>query len=132
MRLTTTVESGDTGCAGAAAAQFRDLESIGSDASSRVVTVQELVASKRDAILEIAHRHGAQDVRVFGSVARGEATENSDVDLLVQAPGPTSPWFPAGLVEELEALIGRRVQVVTEPSLNWLLRRRILREARPL
>lgn len=55
-----------------------------------------------------------------------------DIDLLVETAGETSPWFPAGLVEELEELLGRRVDVVTTNGLYWLLRRRILREARPL
>jgi predicted nucleotidyltransferase len=86
----------------------------------------------RDEILRIAERHGARDVRVFGSVARGEATENSDIDLLVSAAEETSPWFPAALVAELERLLGRKVDVVTEDGLYWLLRRRILQEARPL
>jgi predicted nucleotidyltransferase len=82
--------------------------------------------------LDRAHRHGARNVRLFGSVVRGEATENSDIDFLVDAGEKTSPWFPAGLIDELETLLGRRVDVVTEDSLHWLLRRRILKEARPL
>ncbi len=65
-------------------------------------------------------------------IARGEATEESDIDLLVEAGEETSPWFPAGLVEELEELLGRRVDVLTDDGLYWQLRRRILREARPL
>ena len=94
--------------------------------------IQELLQAKRVEILRIAERHGARNVRIFGSVATGEATEASDVDLLVATPGPTSPWFPAGLIEELGALLGRKVDVVTEDSLYWLLRRRILKQARPL
>ena len=97
-----------------------------------VMTTTEIVQAKRDEILRIAARHGVRDVRVFGSVARGEATENSDIDLLVSAGEETSPWFPAALVAELERALGRRVDVVTEDGLYWLLRRRILREARPL
>jgi hypothetical protein len=77
-------------------------------------------------------RHGAQNVRVFGSVARGDATADSDVDLLVSTSDNTSPWFPAGLVVDLEDLLGCRVQVVTEDGLSWLLKRRILGEAVPL
>jgi predicted nucleotidyltransferase len=96
------------------------------------VSIQEVLQAKRDEILRIAARHGARNVRVFGSSATGEATETSDVDLLVATPGPTSPWFPAGLVEELEALLGRKVDIVTEDGLYWLLRRRILKQARPL
>jgi predicted nucleotidyltransferase len=96
------------------------------------VTVEDLLRAKRKEILTIAERHGARNVRVFGSVARQDATEASDVDFLVATHGETSPWFPAGLVEELEALLGRKVDVVTEDGLYWLLRRRILRNARPL
>ena len=96
------------------------------------MSIQELLQAKRYEILRIAERHGARDVRVFGSVATGEATETSDVDLLVTTTDSTSPWFPAGLIEELEALLGRKVDVVTEAGLYWLLRRRILKQARPL
>ena len=88
--------------------------------------------ARRDDILRIAIRHGAQNVRVFGSVARGEATEDSDVDFLVSTSESPSPWFPAGLVVDLEDLLGCRVQVVSEDGLYWLLRRRILGEAIPL
>ena len=89
----------------------------------------ESLRARRDDILRIAIRHGAHNVRVFGSVARGEATEDSDVDLLVSTTDSTSPWFPAGLVMDLEALLGCRVHVVTEDALYWLLRERILNEA---
>ena len=92
----------------------------------------DLLREKREEILRIAAKHGARNVRVFGSVAHGEATESSDIDLLVDTAEETSPWFPAGLVEELEELLGRRVDVVTTNGLYWLLRRRILTEARPL
>lgn len=88
--------------------------------------------ARRDDILRMAIRHGAHNVRVFGSVARGEATEDSDVDFLVSTSEGTSPWFPAGLVVDLEDLLGCRAQVVTEEGLYGLLRERILREARPL
>ena len=96
------------------------------------MTTTEIVQTKRDEILRIAERHGARDVRVFGSVARGEASENSDIDLLVSASEATSPWFPAALVAALERFLARKVDVVTEDGLYWLLRRRILQEARPL
>ena len=87
---------------------------------------------RRDQILELAKRHGVTRVRVFGSVARGEARPSSDVDLLVEVGPDTSPWFPGGLVVDLEDLLGRRVQVVTERGLNDLLRDRVLEEAIPL
>ena len=97
-----------------------------------VMSIESLLRERRDEILSSAYRHGARNVRVFGSLARGESTGNSDIDLLVDAGEKTSPWFPAGLVDELERLLGRSVDVVTENSLHWLLRRRILKEARPL
>ena len=100
--------------------------------SEKTKPVGDLLREKREEILRIAEKHGARKVRVFGSVAHGEATESSDIDLLVDTAEETSPWFPAGLVEELEGLLGRRVDVVTANGLYWLLRRRILTEARAL
>jgi predicted nucleotidyltransferase len=83
-------------------------------------------------ILEIAHRHGVTRVRVFGSMARGDAGPDSDVDLLVDVGPNPSPWFPGGLVADLEQLLGRQVQVITERGLDDLLRDRVLQEAVPL
>ena len=91
-----------------------------------------LVRSKREQILILARRHGVTQVRVFGSMARGDAGPDSDVDLLVEVGGNPSPWFPGGLVAELEELLGRRVQIVTERGLDDLLRDRVLQEAVPL
>jgi hypothetical protein len=99
---------------------------------TRKDSVEDLLREKRDEILRIAEKHGARNVRMFGSVVHGEATDNSDIDLLVDTSENTSPWFPAGLVEELAEILGRRVDVVTSNGLYWLLRRRILKEARPL
>jgi len=95
-------------------------------------SVEELLQERRQEILSIAHRHGARNVRLFGSTARGESRSDSDVDLLIDTAEVTSPWFPAGLIEELESLLGRPVDIVTADALHWLLRRRILKEARPL
>ena len=97
-----------------------------------LVTLREALQAKRTEILRVAASHGADNIRVFGSVARGEDTDESDLDLLVTTTPSVSPWFPVGLVVDLETLLGRKVDVVTEGSLHWLLRRRILREARPL
>lgn len=87
---------------------------------------------KRDQILEIAKRHGVTRIRVFGSVARGEANDRSDVDFLVEVGPNPSPWFPGGLIADLEDLLGRPVQVITEAGLNSLLRDKVLAEATPL
>ena len=94
--------------------------------------LDSLLKSRREEILRIAARHGASNVRVFGSVARGEAGENSDIDLLVDLEKGRSLLDRVGLMVELEDLLGRKVDVVTEQGLYWLLRRRILKEARPL
>ncbi len=91
--------------------------------------LDESIQARREIILQIARRHGVGQVRVFGSVARGEATENSDLDLLIDVTGPTTPWFPGGLVAELEALLGCRVDVVETNALREELRDRVLQEA---
>jgi len=96
------------------------------------MTTEQLVQSKREAILRVAAEHGARNVRVFGSVARGEASDESDVDFLVDFEPGRSLLDLGGLRVELESLLGRRVDVVTEPGIYWLLRRRILNEARAL
>ncbi len=94
--------------------------------------IDEILKDKREEILRIAAKHGALNVRVFGSVVRGEAKEDSDVDFLVDVGPVHSSWFPAGLILDLEDLLRRKVDVVTEDSIYWLLRRRILKEAKPL
>jgi uncharacterized protein len=93
------------------------------------MTGKDLLASKREEILRIARKHGVGRVRVFGSVARGEAGEASDVDLLIEVDGPTTPWFPGGLVAELETLLGRRVDVVEPAGLRPSIRLKVLEEA---
>ena len=93
--------------------------------------IEELRA-KREDILQLAKLHGAFNVRVFGSVVRGEATEESDVDLLVNTSPQTSAWFPSGLILDLESLLGRRVEVVTDGALHWYIREKVLQEAVPL
>ncbi len=94
--------------------------------------IPAFVDVKREDIRRVAARHGAQDVRLFGSFARGEAQEKSDVDFLVRVGPKTSSWFPAGLILDLEGLLGRKVDVVTESSLHPLLREEVLEEALPL
>ena len=96
------------------------------------MTPNELLAAKREEILRIAAKHGARNVRVFGSVVRGEADEASDIDLLVEFEAGRSLLDQTKLMLDLEELLGGRVDVVTEGSLSRLLRRKILKEARPL
>jgi predicted nucleotidyltransferase len=96
------------------------------------MTTEQLVQSRREEILRVSAQHGARNVRTFGSVARGEADEASDIDFLVEMEPGSSLLDLGGLQGDLEALLSRRVDVVTEAGLYWLLRRRILKEARPL
>jgi uncharacterized protein len=96
------------------------------------VALDQLLREKRDDINRIAARHGAYNIRVFGSVARGEAGPESDIDILIDVGPTTSSWFPAGLILDLEDLLGRRVEVITEKALNPELRDHVLREAIPL
>jgi len=91
--------------------------------------VERLVESNRDEILRIARCHGVRSVRVFGSVARGEAGPGSDLDLLVEI-GPTpTPFFPGGLIADLEELLRCRVEVVTPDALHESIRQDLLQEA---
>jgi predicted nucleotidyltransferase len=99
---------------------------------SQATDTFELVRAKREEIQKIAAKHGARNIRVFGSVARGSARSSSDVDFLVDVEPVTSSWFPAGLVLDLESLLRRRVDVVTERGLNPLIRDEVLQEARPV
>jgi predicted nucleotidyltransferase len=94
--------------------------------------VDQLLQEKREAILQLAAKHGARNVRVFGSVARREANEQSDVDFLVDMEPGRSLMDMGELLMDLRELLGREVDVVTEKGLYWLLRRRILKEAKPL
>lgn len=94
--------------------------------------IEELIRAKRDVILETAAQHGAYNVRLFGSVVRGEAGPESDVDLLVKMGPERSLLDLSSLVADLRDVLGRRVDVVSEDGIYWLLRRRILKEARPL
>ena len=92
--------------------------------------IEDLLADRREQILAIADRHGAYNVRVFGSVARGEARINSDVDFLIDyRMEKITPWFPAGLMLDLEALLQRKVDIATVDMLKERMRDRILQEA---
>lgn len=90
------------------------------------------VIQRREEILAIARSHGLVNVRVFGSVAKGEDTSASDLDLLVDLEKGRSLLDLGGAAVKLEELLERRVELVTERGLHWYLRDRILKEARPL
>jgi predicted nucleotidyltransferase len=94
--------------------------------------MREVLKVKREEILRIAARHGARNVRVFGSVARGEADAGSDVDVLVDMEPGRSLLDMGGLLMDLQELLGRRVDVVSERGLRERIRERVLQEAIPL
>jgi predicted nucleotidyltransferase len=90
------------------------------------------VRKKRGAVLLIAQKHGARSVRVFGSVARGDATGESDIDLLVELEPGRGLFEQAAMLLELQDLLGRDVDVVTVEGLRKRIRERVLHEAIPL
>ncbi|MBK9214174.1 MAG: nucleotidyltransferase family protein [Chloracidobacterium sp.] len=92
----------------------------------------EQISKKRAEIAQIARRHGATNIRVFGSVVRGEADGNSDFDFLVDLERGRSLLDLGGLLMDLQQLLGRPVDVVTEKSLRPRIRERVLREARAI
>lgn len=89
----------------------------------------DLLRSKRGSILAIAAKHGANNVRVFGSVARGDATAESDIDFLVDLEPNRSLLDIAGLWIDLESLLGQKVDVVTTKGLKSAIRDDVLQEA---
>jgi hypothetical protein len=93
---------------------------------------RETLTRRREAILRIARRYGAHDVRLFGSVARGDATASSDVDLIVRFDPDRSLFDHGGLIADLEELLGAKVDVVSEGGMRERFRKRVLEEAVPL
>ncbi len=91
-----------------------------------------LLKEKREDILQIAAKHGARNVRVFGSVVRGEARPDSDVDFLVDMEPGRTLLDMGGLLMELRDALGQEVDVVTERGLKTRIRERVLKEAMPL
>jgi len=96
------------------------------------MSFEELLQAKREDILRIAKEYGAYNVRIFGSVARGEADSESDIDFLVDMEPGHSLLDLGGLLMDLQDLLGRDVDVVTERGLRERIRARVLREAVPL
>jgi predicted nucleotidyltransferase len=90
--------------------------------------VLNLLRQRRDEILQIAARNGAYNVRVFGSVARGDASESSDIDFLVDLEPKRSLFDVAGLTIELENLLCKQVDVVTEKGLRPSIRQSVLED----
>lgn len=91
-----------------------------------------LIRQRRREILDIAERHGARDVRIFGSVARGDTSLTSDLDLLVRFEPGRSLLDHGGLIDDLEELLGVKVDVISERGMRDRVRERVLTEAVPL
>jgi hypothetical protein len=96
------------------------------------MSTAELLRAKREEILALAAQHGARNVRVFGSTARREATQNSDVDFLVEFQPDRSLLDHVALLQDLQDLLGCEVDVVTDGGLHWYIRERVRAEAVPL
>ena len=94
--------------------------------------IPEIIADKKAQILALAAKHGAVNVRVFGSVATGTADEKSDIDFLVDMEKGRSLLDLGGLLMDLQELFGRKVDVVTEKGLRERIRETVLRQAVPL
>ncbi|MGL4502100.1 MAG: nucleotidyltransferase family protein [Planktothrix sp.] len=96
------------------------------------MNLQERLQEKREEILALAAKYGASNIRVFGSVARGEADADSDVDFLVEMQPGRSLLDMGGLLMELQELLGCRVDIMTEKGLRRRIRQQVLVEAIPL
>ena len=96
------------------------------------MNIDEVLKAKREEILRLASKHGARNVRVFGSVARKEAGPQSDIDFLVEMEAGRSLLHHVGLWQDLEDLLGCKVDLVSERALHWYIRDRVLKDAAPL
>ena len=94
--------------------------------------VREVLGTRRAQVLNLARKYHVADVRVFGSVARSEATEGSDVDLLVTFSEPLDLLRTIQFRQQLEKLLGRKVDLTTPNGLHWMIRDRVIAEAVPL
>ncbi len=91
-----------------------------------------LIQAYRNDLKALALRHGLANISVFGSMARGDADADSDVDLLVDAPAGISAFVLGEMLMDAQDLLGRRVDIVTRAALHPMMRERVLEEAQPL
>lgn len=94
--------------------------------------IDELLGARREQVLRLAAKHGARNVRIFGSAARGEADATSDLDFLIELEPGRNVLDMGGLLMDLQSLLGRPVDVISEKGLRPSIRARVLREAVPL
>jgi len=96
------------------------------------MTIESLISENRDEILRLAELHGVANVRIFGSMARGEAGPDSDVDLLVELSKDRTLFDLGELLMDLQDLLGRPVDIMTKESLHWYIKDQVLKEAKKL
>ena len=94
--------------------------------------MEKILLDNRDTILQISAKHGAGNVRIFGSAARGQMGPESDIDFLVDLEEGCSLLDLGGLLMDLQELLHRKVDIATEKSLHWYIRDQVIQEARPL
>ena len=94
------------------------------------MNMADVIRQRRDKIVQLADKYGAKNIRIFGSFARGDNNSESDADFLVNMEG--SLLKRIAFMQDLEDLLGRKVDVVTEKSVHWYVRERIMKEAVPL
>ena len=111
---------------------YRSLKLTSQSQWVKPMALKHELQEKREAILALAQQHGARNVRIFGSVARGEDREDSDIDFLVDMEGDRSLLDRIGLMQDLEDLLGRKVDVATVKGLRDYFRERIVNQAIPL
>lgn len=92
----------------------------------------EILTSKKEELNSLAQKYGAHNIRIFGSVARGEETEGSDIDLLVEMDEDASLLDLSLLKNDLEDMLGKTIDITTPPALHPMLAESILKEAVPL
>ncbi len=119
----TRLVGGSPKCSGVCSGAFRAGHTL------FTMTIRERLNEKREEVLRVAGRHGARNVRLIGSVARGDATADSDLDLLVELERGRSLLDHAALMIELGTLLGCKVDVATEQGLRPRVRERVLAEA---
>jgi hypothetical protein len=97
-----------------------------------MLNVIDNLRANREAIIHAAAEHGVTNVRIFGSAARGDARPDSDVDVLVDLEPGRNLFDLGGFLMDVQDILGRPVHVVTEGSVHWYIRDRVLQEAQPL
>ena len=97
-----------------------------------MITLEQLRTQYKPQILDLAKKHGVENIRVFGSVARGDADEKSDIDFLCHLPEGSTIWEMAGMLGDLEEMLHTKIDLVSDTNLRPRVANTILSEAIPL